>query len=327
MLLALAWVARQVDWDSTLHALAQLGARAPLVALPYAVVLSFDTAAWNATFERSARIPFWALWRLRAAGDCVANSLPAGPALAEALKALVLQRTYGMELSDAAANLVLTKVALAISQGLFLIAGVAAALPTLRDNSPALMGRAGLEWIGIAIALGFFSVMCLALFLLSRDNLLTGLTARWARSDHPRWQSLAPRLAKLATSLGIVKRIPRRQLLSAIGLFLCGWLVLGFENFVILTLLSSGVSLSESLCMEALVSVIRIAFFFVPSALGAQEVGYFMLLRAFGVADPVVIAAAFTITKRTKELFWFGIGYLMLWSSPRTAYARESIRM
>jgi uncharacterized membrane protein YbhN (UPF0104 family) len=127
-----------------------------------------------------------------------------------------------------------------------------------------------------------------------------------------RLERFVPLVERADHALGVVARVPRGQTVLAIAQFFTGFVCLGLENFVILTLLSSGVSAPEAISMEALVALVRIAFFFLPSALGAQEASYYFALRAFGVADPETLTAAFMVAKRAKELLWIGVGYAML---------------
>jgi uncharacterized membrane protein YbhN (UPF0104 family) len=306
-LVGLWFVARNLDWDATLRTLKQLGARAPLIALPYALVLSFDSLGWRYTFERPRDMPYFTLWRMRVATEAVSFSLPAGPALAEALKVVILQRHLDQPLSAAAANVVLAKFALAIAQALFLIVAFALSMPTLSQNSHALLGRDGLEWFALGVAFGFLLLVSLPLWALARGRLFSRFLRRSGRFERFR-----ARFERIEHALGAFARVPQHQILGAIGLFCCGWICLGFENFVILSLLGVDVSPPEAISMEAVLSIVRIVFFLVPSALGAQEAGYYLVLRAYGVGDPEVVAAAFMLAKRTKELLWIAIGYSVL---------------
>lgn len=315
-LAGLYFVARNLDWEATLGTLRQLGARAPLLLLPYAVVLSVDTLGWRFTFERPREIAYAGLWRVRVATEAVANSLPAGPALAETVKAFILQRRLGLPLSAAAGNVVLAKFALAISQALLLIVALALAMPTLSHNSFAVLGREGLEWYALSVAFGFLLFVSVTLWALSHGRLLSRslhhgrrLSGGWLRD---RLERLHPRLERIEHAFGAFARVPQLQTLAAIALFCCGWVCLGCENFVILRLLGSDVTLGQAISMEAVLSVVRIVFFLLPSGLGAQEAGYYLVLRAFGIPDPEVLAAAFMLAKRTKELVWIGIGYSVL---------------
>ncbi len=58
--------------------------------------------------------------------------------------------------------------------------------------------------------------------------------------------------------------------------------------------------------------MIRHIAFVSPAGLGFQDLGYAGLLQVFGVPDWLAVAAAFSLLKRGKELFWSVIGYGML---------------
>lgn len=305
--IALVIVARNLDWEQTARALGQLGARAPFVLVPYFFALSCDTLAWRNTFEHPAQLPLVGLWQLRIASEAVANSLPAGPAIAEGVKAILLQRRFALPLAEASANVVLAKVSLALSQALFLIAGLVSVVPTLQRSSHEILGDEGLEWLAIGVAFGFLLFVSVALLALVRGKLFARIVARFERFS--RFHDAAHRLDY---AFGAFARVPQAQTFRAIALFCCGWTCLGVENFVILWLLDSDVTLAQAIVMEALLSIVRIVFFFLPSGLGAQEAGYYLVLRAFGVPDPEVLTAAFMVVKRSKELIWIGMGYAML---------------
>src|SRR5687768_14359434 len=88
---AIAWLASAVDWAAARSALATLGPRAPLIAIPYCFMVACDTIGWRATFERLDGLRLGLLWRMRVATDGVMNSLPGGVALGEALKIVLLK--------------------------------------------------------------------------------------------------------------------------------------------------------------------------------------------------------------------------------------------
>lgn len=315
-LAGLALVARNVDWPAAWRTLQRLGARAPLIAIPYALVLALDSLGWRNTFERPHGVRVFELWRIRVATEAVSNSLPAGPAIGEALKAVILQRRFRMPLTEAAANVVLAKFAIAIAQALFSVAALVLAAPTLQENSRSLLGGEGLEWLAFVFAFTFLAIVTFGLWAVARGKLF-GRLLQWAvmfrdgRLRH-RLERFVPLVARADHALGVVARVPPRQTVLAIAEFFAGFVCIGLENFVILTLLSSGVSVAQSISMEALLALVRIAFFFLPSALGAQEAGYYFALRAFGVADAETLTAAFMVAKRAKELLWIGVGYTLL---------------
>lgn len=312
----LALVASNVDWPAALRALQRMGARAPLILLPPGLIMAFDAAGWRNTFEHPRSLRFFELWRMRVATEAVNNSLPAGPAIGETLKALILQRRFRMPLTEAAANVVLAKLAIAIAQALFTVAALVLAAPTLQNNSRALFGRDGLEWVAFGIAFAFLAIMTFGLWAVAHGRLFGRILQRvmsWrdGKLSH-RLERFVPIVARADHAFGSIARVPRAQTARAIAEFFTGFMCMGLENFLILTLLSSGVSAPEAIAMEAFVALIRIGFFFLPSGLGALEASYYLILRGYGVQDAETLAAAFMVAKRAKELLWIGIGYALL---------------
>jgi hypothetical protein len=248
---------------------------------------------------------------VRIGTEAVANSLPAGPALAETVKAFILQSQLGLPLSAAAGNVVLAKFALAIAQALFLIVALMLTMPILSHNSHAILGREGLEWIALGVAFGFLLFVSVSLWAVARGRMFSRLLDHGGKLTG-KLERFRPRFERIEHAFGAFGRVPQSQLLGSIALFSCGWIALGCENVVILGLLGADVTPQQAISMEAVLSVVRIMFFLVPSALGAQEAGYYLILRAYGVADPEVVAAAFMLAKRTKEMLWISIGYVVL---------------
>jgi uncharacterized membrane protein YbhN (UPF0104 family) len=109
----------------------------------------------------------------------------------------------------------------------------------------------------------------------------------------------------------VIGRLPRRQVAGSIACFFFGWLALGCEDWLILSLLHARASLATAVSLEAIVSVVRMLFFFVPAGLGAQDVSYFALLKLWDTPDAE--ATAFMLLKRGKEACWIGLGYVLLW--------------
>jgi uncharacterized protein (TIRG00374 family) len=323
------WLFSRVDWAATQHYLSRMGPRAPLVLVPYVFVVACDTLGWQASFESSARLSLPRLYCIRLATDALSNSLPAGMAVGETLKALLLRRVFGIEISEAAANVLISKFSLAMSQALFLVLGVALSTRALARHSQALIGRPGLEWFGALAALLFIGIVVGGAFIAQR-SILSHALARLRRSAHGAWQARLARweipIARFDHGLAVVARVPPRQIARSVAFFLLGWTFLGLENWVIMSLLGSSISITNAISMEAVVSIVRILFFFIPSAFGAQEVSYYALFQVYDVPGAQAVAAAFMLTKRAKELCWIALGYVVLSFLPaRVAEGRDAV--
>ena len=310
---ALALLARSVDWTVAGRYIGRVGHRAPWALVPYFFVLLFDALGWQSTFAH--RPPLWRLWRIRAETEAVASSVPAGTALGESLRVFIVNRRIGLPVALASANAVVTKIAIALTQALFVIGSLA--LTSRGPYRAEWAAVAGCAWVLVALGLqGLAGAKPLGKVVLVLGRVRRAAVRGWLT----RWEKV---VAEADDGLGSFAGLPLGRRLRSLGWFLLGWVALGAEDWLILSFLTPGVSVEQAMAMEGLISVVRIGFFFVPGALGAQEVGYYEVLSAFGVSDAAAVSAAFSAIKRAREVFWIALGYLALaHSTGRGAFAR-----
>jgi uncharacterized membrane protein YbhN (UPF0104 family) len=94
--------------------------------------------------------------------------------------------------------------------------------------------------------------------------------------------------------------------------FLAGWLLETSETFVILWLLGVELPWTTVGAIEVSASFLRNVAIIVPAGLGVQDLSYVTFLRALQVPDALNVAAAFLLLKRSKEVFWSALGYVVL---------------
>jgi uncharacterized membrane protein YbhN (UPF0104 family) len=307
----------RIDLRQALVYVEKIGYYAPLVLVPYLLMSLCDAGGWKYSFARSLKaIKLRELLWIRIATEATANSLPAGLAVCETLKVILLNRRLGVAPSEAAANGIVTKFSLGISHGLFLILGLSLASEILRQNSIQLTGRPGLQYIGFAVAAVFLMITVAATLLLFRGNVVTSLFGRLQRLPVRAWQRWLTRHQEqfhdVDHNLSAVSQLPKRQMALSVGLYFVGWFCSALENYLILTLLGAHATFDQCISLEAVISIIRLMFFFIPSSIGIQEVVYFTMFRGFGFPDGDAIAAAFIIIKRLKEICWIATGYALL---------------
>lgn len=305
---ALVFMGRRVDWPVTAWYLRRLGLRAPLVLVPYFFGLLSDTLGWRSTFDQPSRLPLALLWRVRAACEAVTGSLPAGAAAGDSLRAWLLARHFGLGLGEASANVVFSRAMMVAAHAAFLVCGTALAGTPGRGRAPWAPGGLDLRIVAI-VALAVCAAAAAGIFFLMRRSARDG-----AR------QGVGTALQR---AFGPTARVSAWGLGKAFGFFFGGWLCLAAECWLILDLLGTPVSFATAVWVEAAASLVRIAFFLVPGAVGAQEVGYFALLKVAGVPNATVIAAAFMVAKRSREIFWIAIGYLALFWMPTRDQRRQ----
>ncbi|MBV9950212.1 MAG: flippase-like domain-containing protein [Myxococcales bacterium] len=307
-----------LDWSSTRAYLDRLGVRAPLLLLPYLLVLTFDTLGWWTLLLPPRPPRFFRLLSFQIIVEALLGSLPAGVAVGESVRVVLLRRHAGLSLASAAANAVVVKLGIALAQGIFICGGAALAIAPFGWASAGDPALAGGPYLRFAVAVAFAAAMAAALFVLARGRVLSSGLALLKRLAGARWRDRLARLdeplAQVDAAFALFRRLPPAKMARALGAFTSSWFSLAFEDWLIFALLGArGVSFPMAVSMQATVSLVRSAFFYLPGGLGAQEASYYGLLSVYGVPNAEAVAVAFAIVKRAKELIWIAVGYL-LWA-------------
>jgi glycosyltransferase 2 family protein len=296
-----------------------LGAAPWLLATPvfYFMVLGFDALGWRRLVMNEGRaLPWWRLFEVRTAAESLGLSLPSGGVLAEGVAVYLLRRTCGVPAGLAVASLAARRVFIFLSFGITLAASAIVGHSLLEGISPRVIGRGGLGWVVPAAA-----VFVLAAAFGLRAALLGGeLAGRMFRLLRRVPVAAVRRWAeRRAESFSEVDRQVETALAGRRGGWVvtcvcyCGiWLAESCETFFILALLGAGLSFRAVFSFEALLTLIRGLAFFTPSGLGIQDLGYLTFLKGLGVKQALDVGAAFVVVKRSKEIFWIIIGYLLL---------------
>ena len=274
----------------------------------YPAIFAFDTLGWSYSFPRKlpAHIPFRGLYAIRIIGETLNAVVPFSASLGgEPVKAQLLRQRYDVALSEGYASILIVHTTFWASLNLFVIGGILATLKIL-PLPPVLWNSvlAFLLILGMAAAL---LIIGLHLGVFKRVHAL-GEKWNW-------WGSLSTDKSKKFLELDKqIKQFyttdPRRFLLSTFYNFL-GWFVGSFEVYYMAKILGMPIGLAEAWLFEALIQVLRIITFFIPSSIGAQEGGIVLIFQQFGYATPVGLT--FAVIRRLREIVWIGLG-LLLWS-------------
>jgi hypothetical protein len=304
----------------------QMGWGAALVLVPASLATLFDTIGWAAcVLQKRTLALVLPLLPIRLGCDALLNSIPAGVAVGETVRPLLLHRRCSVKLPEAIASCLLAKVNMAIAQVLYIL--VVIVLFVVAGQSTLLeQGAGGPDILTVA---GLVLIPLLAgLVLVYTGPRLTQFSKLLGRV---RWSPIRQFLARIGPDLQNIDRYVSdfgsrhtSRLIQSLVAFVGGWFFIGCESFVILSLLDARVFLWQALSLEAVASLLRITFFFIPSALGAAEIAYATLIASFGVSDPITMAAAFIAVKRSRELLWIVLGYSTFLLPGRRSVVRES---
>ncbi len=278
----------------------------PLLVI-YPFIFLFDTIGWSFAFPKSLprHVPFWDLYRIRIIGETMNAVIPWAASLGgEPVKAELLKTRYGIPLSEGYASILIVHTTFWISLNIFVIGALTVTLKTI-PLSPIL-------WQSVLIFLFVLGIIAILLVI----GLHFGIFKKVHSFGEPlKWwgeQSLEKKNQFLKLDDEIKKFYtsdPRRFFASIFFNFL-GWFTGTLEVYWIAVILNIPIGFTGAWLIEALIQVLRIVTFIIPSSIGAQEGGIVLIFLEFGFEKSVGLT--FAIIRRMREIVWIGLG-LVIW--------------
>jgi uncharacterized protein (TIRG00374 family) len=267
-----------------------------LVCLPYGAIMAVDTVGWRFAFPHEPA-PFRRLYAARLAGEALNLVTAVGSVGGEAVKAWLIRRDVAYE--ESVPSVVIAKTTMTIAQALFLLIGVALAGSLPGSDSSVITAMLWLLVVEAAAVGGFVWVQVAG--IVGRAGRLLEQLGVVRSGDYAR---------RLDVALRDYYRRDWRRLSCSAGLHLAGWLLGGFEAFLILSFLGVPATPMTATVIEALGSGVRFATFLVPASLGAFEGANAAAFEAMGLGAGAGLA--FSFVRRARQLGWVTVGLLVL---------------
>jgi uncharacterized membrane protein YbhN (UPF0104 family) len=302
-------VFKDVDFSEMSSRLADVGFYFIPIFAVYGVGCLFDTAAWKLILaEPEKSISFSRLYQIHLAGESMYRFIPAGMVVGEASKVYLLTKQSRYNGSEAVSSLVIRKLLMGLSQGLYIGVGVLAGVLLAQK-----FGQ--LELLLSAVSLGVIVVFASLWIKLSHGELFGWLFRLLLRMPVLGARVVNNKLFFERTDSELKSFLAenKRRGILAFLLFFCGWLTEAFETYLIIVVLGMKILPYQVMIFEPVVSLVRSLAFFVPAGLGIMDSGYVSAFGSVGIVSVVTAGAAFIIIKRSKELFWILIGLFLLW--------------
>ena len=279
----------------------------PLLVI-YPMIFAFDTLGWLYAFPRSLpkHIPFRDLYSIRIIGETLNAVIPWTASLGgEPVKAELLKAKHRIPLSVGYASILIVHTTFWISLNLFVIGAVCFTFKTLPLTR--LLWHSVLAFLfGLGI-IAILLVIGLHLGIFKKVHHWGEKFKLWGDTSHEkkiRFLELDDQIKKFYTA------DPKRFFLSVAFNFL-GWFAGAFEVYFIGKVLGMPLGLSEAWLLEALIQILRIVTFFIPSSIGTQEGGIVLIFMQFGFNQ--TLGLTFAIIRRIREMIWIAVG-LVLWA-------------
>jgi hypothetical protein len=287
--------------------------------VPFFVGMCLDTLGWSALLNPKHPVRLRELIKTHVGTEALILSLPAGFAISDSLKILLLRRQAGVEGARTFASLLARRWMLGISQVVFItLAGIVAFL-TFGDPSKHALAGGGIDW-GTAFAiLGLIVTALLFARALLRGkgvSRLSTLVRRIPSSTIRGW--LARHEGTIQTmrdELGSLGALPASLTALVVGLYTLSWTADVFESILVARSLGITLTIPAALAIEAVLSVVKLAVFFLPSGIFVKDAGYLALFSSFHVAAGSTQALAFLFLKRSITVFWIVTGFFVLLTS------------
>lgn len=310
----------QIDLAGAVGRIRSIGVSSGLILMPFMVLHVVETFAWIKVFPPgSPPIPFFPLLRIQLIAETVSMTLPAGVAVGEPLRPYLCKRFIGLSVPASVASVAVRKLMLGAAQGMYTLAGALAGYGFLQAVSHRIIGLGELGTLMVVTGLAVFLLFMLFLLLLLNGSV--------AQQLH-RFLMLVPfRKVKewllekesgfLDTdlALGSYRGSPSGGRIVAMCYYVLAWFMLTAESYIILSLLGVEISFYQVFAIDIALAMLRSLFFFIPSGLGVQDLGYLVFFQAIGIPDFSAAGAAFVLLRRFKEVLWYAFGYGVMFLS------------
>ncbi len=314
------------DFSGAPAMLLRLGAGAIVVILiPYSIAALLDTETWRRLLilggigvTHGARIAYGTMFRIRTATEAIVITLPLGSILSDPFKAWMLKREFGLAISKSAGSIVLRKALLSLTQCLVALAVAFLAILYPNDFSSPAFGTAKIWTIFIlASVVGLFYGVLTALFCSSRFVAkLHGWLGKIPFPRLQRWfERKEPQFHEFNADLRALRGV--KPILGSAGAYTLIWLFENIETLIILAFLGANLTIPQALLMEVTCVLLRSSTPMVPGGIGIQDTGYVSILMAAGNSGS--LAAAFLVIKRSREVLWAALGYILIAISRKKA--------
>lgn len=286
-----------------------------IIFIPYFFILFNDTLGWFNCFEKKkSHISLWKLFLLRLSTETLQTSLPGGAAYAEMVRPYLLKKHLQIEYPESISADIITKINIMIAQIIYLFFGII--IMTINFNKNIVSAGFLPESFFRLFAAIFILLIILFSYLLFRKNLLLHIVNLLEKIKLKMFRKLLYKIRQPAIEINktlyLFSGEHKIRMFLTTSFFFVSWIMMALESLIILKVLGIDASLFQMIMLESFISVIRLIFFFLPGAVGPQDVSIIILLGLAGLPNPILNSCLFVMLKRLKELFWIIIGYILL---------------
>ncbi len=266
-----------------------------------------DTLGWRSLLlSRGRDIPSMALVLNHVASEAIARSIPLGVPVADSVRSLLLKREHSVPLAESVIASLARRLSLGITQFAFVLIAFVVGYSNIARLFSGLFQNE---------ALAYYVITGMAAILLILIGVLIVLHQKGevicSRLDFLERFTITRPLGNRLQSLRSNDSAQSSQILAVLAFFFLVWMMEFVETYIFLNALGFEATVQQALSIEAGVSLIRLAAFFLPAGIGIQETGYAGIMAAMGLGATSGVGA-FLVAKRIRDIFWIVLGYAIL---------------
>ncbi|HTP13527.1 MAG TPA: lysylphosphatidylglycerol synthase domain-containing protein [Bacteroidota bacterium] len=291
----------------------------PLVLVPFLAGMVLDTAGWSRLLGTPAKVPFRKLLGVHIGTESLLLTLPGGFAVSDAAKVVLLKRGGNIQPPETLASLLARRWLLGSSQFLFVFGSIILGL-SFRSGSDrgSTIPFAG-ELSSMPVLLAAAVTLVVGVIILTRGGVAAGthrlLSALLPRRHRDRLDKHLPAFLEVDACLSTFGRRHWYDIGLVFLLFFLSWVMDALETVVIARVIGFDAGFVAVLIVEAILSVVKLAVFFLPSGIVVKDLGYVALFGAAGIVVSAPQIAVFIAAKRLVNVVWIVIGLIVLLGS------------
>lgn len=275
-----------------------------LIIIAHIPTLAFDTLAWMFLMTKKKINFFWSLvitWVSQTAGKI----MPTGNITGEFVR-IYLSTKRGMNSINASSS-VIADLAIA-TFSLLLIAFFSLTIVLLMSENSSPMGEVKYIIYGILVIIFSTGIFCYFIRVRIFKKIIKK-SSKYFRVSTKKYSSIIINFLKFDYKLYKLS-FDLKILFKSLIFRLLGWLGGAFEIYVFLKIINVEISILGIVLIESFSGIVRALAFFVPAAIGIQEIAFVIVGNFLGLSNPIALSIA--IGRRIREIS-VGVPAIICW--------------
>ncbi|WP_069658097.1 lysylphosphatidylglycerol synthase transmembrane domain-containing protein [Arcticibacter eurypsychrophilus] len=296
-----------IDYRYVISSIQKIGFKFIYLIAITGIAYVLGTLSWKYCMaEQAVDISLVKLFLIRHVGETASLLNPAGILVGETVKAHLLQE-HGIEKKAILSSILVSRVIMIVTQ-LILFSFALSVL--LFKSSTIISSPIHLEFTFTTIAILFLIVV--SLFVFRRRLKILMLRTRFGLTVYERTIKIRLKILELKQDIANLFEDNKKTLVLAIFFALLHWIAGCIEFYLILQFLGVNIHIVQALLVDMGVIFFKAAGVFIPGQVGIEEFGNKIMLAAVGITGVEIWTTA-SILRRSRQLTWIGIGFIIYW--------------